>query len=125
MGTTVATPTVSVHGSAAICTYKAADLARSVIVRYDSDAKGVTFATGRTLFRAKGDQVGKILGLGDEAYYVVATKGGTTVHSVAARRGGQDVLVTGATGTLTQFEILAGEALSSVAPVSASTSSTS
>ena len=124
LGTSVATPTVGGHGSATICTYKGTNLAQSVIIRYDSDAKGTTFTNGRVLFRSKGDKVGKILGLGDEAYYVVATSGGKTVHSVVARRDGQDVLVTGATGTLPQFEILAGEALSSVAPASSSTSST-
>ena len=124
LGTNVATPTVSGHGSSTICTYKGTNLAQSVIIRYDADAKGTTFTNGRVLFRTKGDQVGKILGLGDEAYYVVATAGGKTVHSVVARRDGQDVLVTGATGTLTQFEVLAGEALSAVAPTSASTSST-
>lgn len=123
LGTTVSDPSATVHGATTICTYKAADLTRSVIIRYDSDATANSFAADRALFRTKGGKVGKILGLGDEAYYVVATSGGKTVHTVVARRGDQNVLVTGTTGTLTQFEILASEALSAVAPTTTSTTS--
>ena len=74
-------------------------------VRPDTTAND--FTTDRALFRAKGDQVGKILGLGDEAYYVVPPTAEDGSFGVAPPRRPQDVLVTGATGTLTQFEILA------------------
>ena len=124
LGTTVAAPSATVHGATTVCTYKSADLADSVIIRYDSDSTTQSFAADRALFRSKGDKVGKIEGLGDEAYYVVATSGGKTVHTVVARHGNENVLVTGTTGTLTQFEILTIQALASVSPATSSTSST-
>jgi hypothetical protein len=43
---------------------------------------------------------------------------------VVARRGSEQVLVTGTTGSLTQFEVLASAALSDVAPAAGGTSTT-
>jgi hypothetical protein len=124
LGSTVARPIAGVNRSTTLCTYRASDLAQSVLIRYDSTATTTSFDQERALFRSKGDLVGKINGLGDEAYYVVATAGGKHVNTVVARRGSEQVLVTGTTGSLTQFEVLASAALSDVAPAAGGTSTT-
>ena len=76
VGVAVASPSASGHGTTTLCTYKAANLADSVIVGYDSAATTTSFQTDRAGLRRRGDKVGKILGLGDEAFYAVATTGG-------------------------------------------------
>jgi hypothetical protein len=110
LGVDVAGPSASVHGTTTICTYTAANLSDSVIIGYDSAATTRSFTTDRAGLRRRGDKVGKILGLGDEAFYAVATTGGTTVTTVVARKGSEQVLVTG-TATLTELETLAERAL--------------
>ena len=113
VGVTVAQPRATVNGTTTLCTYKASDLSRSIIVGFDSKATTTSFTDYRALLRTRGDHVGLILGLGDSAYYAVATTGGTTVRTVVTRKGSDQVLVTG-TATLTQLEILATHALTKV-----------
>jgi len=114
VGVTVAIPGTSVHGKSTLCTYKAANLGQSIVIGYNSGATATSFAQNRTALRSRGDQLGKILGLGDEAYYAVAHTGGTTVTTVVARKGSEQVLVTG-TATLTELETLAEQALAKAA----------
>ncbi len=110
VGVAVASPSASGRGTTTLCTYKAANLADSVIVGFDSAATTTSFQTDRAGLRRHGDKVGKILGLGDEAFYAVATSGGATVTTVVARKGSEQVLVTG-TGAMTGLERLAEQAL--------------
>ena len=110
VGVAVASPSATVHGTTTLCTYKAADLGQSVIIGYHSGATTTSFDTDRASLRSRGEKVGKILGLGDEAFYAVATTGGTTVTTVVARKGSEQILVTG-TGAMTALETLAEQAL--------------
>ncbi len=121
MGTTVTSPTASVHGSVTLCSYQASDLGKSVIISYDSNSSSSKFAKNRAVLRTQGDKLGKILGLGDEAYYAVATSKGTTVNTVVARRGSHQVLVTSTAGSLSDLEVVAEEALAAVSPSSTTT----
>jgi hypothetical protein len=124
MGTTVTSPTASVHGSVTLCSYQASSLGKSVIISYDSKSGPSKFAKNRAVLRTQGDKVGKILGLGDEAYYAVATSKGTTVNTVVARRGSHQVLVTSTAGSLSDLEVVAEEALAAVSPSSTTTTTT-
>jgi hypothetical protein len=87
---------------------------QSIVIGYNSGATTTSFALNRAALRSRGDQLGKILGMGDEAYYAVAHTGGTTVTTVVARKGSEQVLVTG-TATLTELETLAEQALAKAA----------
>ncbi len=113
VGTSVSSPSATVHAATTLCTYKATDLSRSVIISYNSAANATLFAREAALLRAKGDRVGKILGLGDQALYAVKSTKGTTVTTVVGRKGSEQVQVTGS-ATLTELETLAIEALAKV-----------
>ncbi|MGO8874061.1 MAG: hypothetical protein ACLQPH_22160 [Acidimicrobiales bacterium] len=123
MGTTVESPRSQVQGPATVCTYRAADPAQSVIIRYDSGVNETSFASDRAIFTSKGYHVGQILGLGDEAYYATTSPADHTVNTVVVRQGSDQVLVTG-TATLSRAAALARKAAMDVVHATPSPTST-
>jgi hypothetical protein len=124
LGTSVASPIATVHGSVTSCSYRSSDLGKSVILSFDSESSASKFAKNRALLRRQGDKLGKILGLGDEAYYALSTTKGVTVTTVVGRRGSQQVVAISTTGTLSDLEVVAEEALAAVRPSSPTTTAT-
>jgi hypothetical protein len=123
MGVTVGPPHPLVRGAVTTCTYKAAVLARSVIIEYDISASSSTFATDRSKIESHHVTTASVPGLGSEAYSFSETSGSNTVNTVVTLQGTLQAIVTG-TSSLTQVTNLAEEILYKIDQHNASTTST-
>jgi hypothetical protein len=123
MGSTVATPTVKVQGSVTTCTYKAAELSRSVLIVYDTAATAASFAQDRSSIQSRQGQTTTLSGLADQAYSASATSGQETVNTVVTLQGSLQTIVTG-TNTLAQVKSMAEEILYLIDAHTAATTTT-
>jgi hypothetical protein len=123
MGSTVATPTVKVQGSVTTCTYKAAELSRSVLIVYDTAATAASFAQDRSSIQSRQGQTTTLSGLADQAYSASATSGQETVNTVVTLQGSLQTIVTG-TNTLAQVKSMAEEILYLIDAHNAATTTT-
>jgi hypothetical protein len=125
MDSTVATPSAKVDGSVTTCTYKAADLSRSVLIVYDTAATSTSFTQDRSQIQSRQGPTTTISGLADQAYSSSAKTGKETVNTVVTLQGSLQTIVTG-TSTLAQVKSMAEEILYLIdAHNSATTSTTS
>ncbi len=127
MGTTVAPPTSKVKGQVTVCTYKAADLDRSVIIEYNTDASATTFDADKKTISSH-LQVTPIQGLGNEAYSFSQVAHPLTTNTVVMIQDSLQTIVTG-TSSMSQVKTMAEEILYKIdqhnAAASTTTSTTS
>jgi hypothetical protein len=123
MGETVAVPSVKIDGSVTTCTYKAADLSRSVLIVYDTAATSTSFTQDRSQIQSRQGPTTTISGLGDQAYSSSAKTGKETVNTVVTLQGSLQTIVTG-TSTLAQVKSMAEEILYLIDQHNAATTST-
>jgi hypothetical protein len=100
-------PKTLTHGATTECAYsgvRANDAA--VIIRYDTGINASSFVKYRTLFERRGQKLGPITGLGDQAYYFSDDTGRATITTVVLLNGSLQILVTG-TATLDQIGSIA------------------
>jgi len=109
-GSAVGTPRSVLQGDTTDCTYSAGNASHSVLIRYVIPANAASFAGDERSVASQGKQVTAVPGLGDQAFAVSETVGGTTKNSVVARKGTTMVLVSG-TATGAQVNELATLAL--------------
>jgi hypothetical protein len=122
MGVTVSPPHPQVRGSVTTCTYKAAVLAQSVIIEYNTNASTKTFATDRSEI-SNHVVTNSVPNVGSQAYSFSETSGSNTVNTVVTLQGTLLTIVTG-TSPLTQATNLAEEILYQIDQHNASTAST-
>jgi hypothetical protein len=123
MGTTVRTPTVVVKGAVTTCTYKAAELSRSVLIEYDTASTSASFTADRSQIQSRQGLTTTVSGLGDQAYSSSAKTGQETVNTVVTLQGSLQTIVTG-TSTLAQVKSMAEEILYLIDQHNAATSTT-
>jgi hypothetical protein len=118
MATTVAEPTATIRGAVTTCTYRATNLADSVIIEYNVDASKATYtAEQNTVTSHKATPV-SFPGLGQYAYFFIVSSGARSVYTVVTLQGKLQVVVTsttslGQTKTLTEeiiYKVDAGAA---------------
>ncbi len=108
-------PETLAHGATTECIYRAKDGGvPAVLLRYDTDSSDASFAKVRRTFEGRGQTLGPITGLGDQAYYFSEqSKQGESsqiVTTVVVLKGTLQLLVTG-TATLDQIGSIARFAL--------------
>ena len=112
LNTSMTFPETLVHNSTTECVYRSKQGTNAaVLIRYDIEASGSTFARTELDFERRGLKLGPITQLGDEAYYFSEPAGGAIVTTVVVRTGSRQLLITGA-GTLDQIGSIARYTLS-------------
>jgi hypothetical protein len=108
-------PETITRDSTTECVYRAkAGTGATVLILYETNSSGATFAKGRDSLERRGLQLGPITGLGDQAYYFTEAAGKNSVTTVAAVKGSLQLVVTGP-ATLDQIGSIARYALSQYA----------
>jgi hypothetical protein len=104
-------PETLVHDSATECEYLAKDeTGTAVIIRYDTDSNGSTFANSKKTFERRGLTLGQITDLGDQAFYFDGEAGKNTITTVVVLKDSLQLLVTGS-GKIDQIGTIARYAL--------------
>lgn len=105
-------PVTLIHGSETQCTYRPmTGINAAVLIRFDTDASGKSFAASKKTFAHHGLKLTPIEGLGDKAYFFSLGAGeSTTVTTVVVVKGSLQILTTG-TGTIDQIGAVARYAL--------------
>lgn len=117
-------PKTLTRGATTECAYSAVRATdAAVIIRYDTDISTSSFVRYRSLFEHRGQKLGPITGLGDQAYYFADETGRTTVTTVVLLNGSLQVLVTGTAtldqiGSIARFTLAAYEARHTGSPPS-------
>ncbi len=117
-------PETLVHESTTECVYRSkAGTSTAVLIRYDTNSSDSLFAKSKAAFQRRGQKLGPITGLGDQAYYFNEQSGQVSVTTVVLVKRTLQLLVTGsatldqigsiARYTLNQFEAKHSSALSS------------
>lgn len=105
-------PTTLRHNSLTECVYRSkAGTGTTVLIRYDTKAGNSVFEKDKEVFQRKGQKLGPITGLGDQAYYFTERSGQASVTTVVVLQGSLELLTTG-TATLDQIGSIARFALS-------------
>jgi hypothetical protein len=124
MGVTVGEPVPLVHGAVTTCTYKAVDLAKSVIIEYDIGATSKSFAADRSKIESHHVTTTSVPGLGSETYSFSETSSSGTVNTVVTLQGTLQTIVSG-TSSMTQVTSLAEEILYKIDAHNSAATSTS
>ncbi len=104
-------PETFAHDSTTECVYRSKEgTGATVLILYETDSSGLTFAKSRENLERRGLQLGPITGLGDQAYYFSEQAGKGSVTTVAAAKGSLQLVVTGP-ATLDQIGSIARYAL--------------
>jgi hypothetical protein len=104
-------PETLTHNSTTECVYRSKQgSSTAVLILYETDSSGSTFAKSRENFERRGLKLGPITDLGDQAYYFSEKAGTGSVTTVAVAKGSLQLLVTG-TATLDQIGSIARYAL--------------
>jgi hypothetical protein len=82
----------------------------AVLIRYDTASNNSTFAKSKTAFVRRGQKLGPITGLGDQAYYFTESAGQVSLTTIVLLKGSLQLLITGS-GTLDQTGSIARYAL--------------
>jgi hypothetical protein len=82
----------------------------AVLIRYDTASNNSTFAKSKTAFVRRGQKLGPITGLGDQAYYFTESAGQVSLTTIVLLKGSMQLLITGS-GTLDQTGSIARYAL--------------
>lgn len=89
-------PVSLIRDSTTECEYLAKnETGSAVIIRYDTDSSGSTFAKGKVVFERRGLALGPITDLGDQAYYFDGKVGKNTITTVVLLKDSLQLLVTG------------------------------
>ena len=124
MGTTVGVPKSVVKGPVTVCTYRAINPSKSVVIRYDIASSQSAFTADESVLETHHQAISAVTGLGDEAYSTSVSTGQGAVNTVVARQNSLEVLVTG-TAPLSNTLDLVQAILTKVQAASASTTTTS
>ena len=95
MGVTVGMPIPVVKGSETTCTYRAANLSKSVIIQYDVAATTSSVEADRSAIEARHVTVTSVPALGSAAYSFSEPSKQGTVNSVVTFQGSLQTVVTG------------------------------
>jgi hypothetical protein len=95
----------------------------AVLIRYDTASNNSTFAKSKEAFARRGQQLGPITGLGDQAYYFTEQAGQVSVTTVILLKGSLQLLITGSatldqTGSIARYALNQFEARHSPNPAS-------
>ncbi len=117
-------PTTLAHGSTTECVYRSKQgTGTAVLIRYDTDSSSSTFAKSKRTFERRGQKLGSITSLGDQAYYFTEQAGQVSVTTVVLVKGSLQLLVTGSAtlvqiGSIARYALNQFEAMHSPAPSS-------
>lgn len=104
-------PETLAHNSSTECIYRSKQgTGTAVLIRYDTDSNSSTFAKSRDTFERRGEKLGPITGLGDQAFYFTEQSGQVSVTTVVLSKGHLQMLITGS-ATLNQIGSIARYAL--------------
>ena len=104
-------PTTLIHGSTTECLFHSKTRAgTAILIRFDTDSSGSTFAKTKRAFELRGQKLGPITSLGDQAYYFSEHAGQVPVTTVVLLKGSLQLLTTGP-ATLDQIGSIARYAL--------------
>ena len=118
-------PTTLAHGSTTECVYRSKQGAgTAVLIRYDTHSSISIFAKSKTAFERRGQKVGVVTGLGDQAYYFSEGTRQVGVTTVVLVKGSLQLLATGPV-TLDQIGSIARYALNEFEAMHASPPSSS
>ena len=105
-------PTTLTHDSTTECLFHSkTGTGTAILIRFDTDSSGSTFATTKQTFERRGETLRPITGLGDQAYYFTETTRQVSVTTVVLLRGSLQLLTTGP-ATLDQIGSIARYSLS-------------
>jgi len=95
----------------------------AVLIRYDTDSSKLTFAKSKGAFERRGEKLGPITGLGDQAYYFNEQTRHVSVTTLVLVKGTLQLLITGSAtldqiGSIARFALNQFEAMHSRAPPS-------
>ncbi len=88
------------------CSYKGADLAKSVIIRYAVDVTSAEFTSQATKANSQYGPITHLANLGDAAYYFTVPSGDAKIITLVLVHGQAEIVIT-STATLTDNENLA------------------
>ena len=89
-------PTTLAHGSTTECVYRSKQGAgTAVLIRYDTHSSISIFAKSKAAFERRGQKVGVVTGLGDQAYYFSEGTRQVGVTTVVLVKGSLQLLATG------------------------------
>jgi len=103
-------PETLAHESTTECVYRSKEGTTAILIRYDTDSSASTFAKSKETFERRGQKLGAITGLGDQAYYFSEQTGQVSVTTVVLLEGTLQLLITGS-ATLDQVGSIARYAL--------------
>jgi hypothetical protein len=105
-------PTSLIHDSTTECLFHSkTGTGAAILIRFDTHSSGSTFDKTKQAFERRGQKLGPITGLGDQAYYFSEKAGQVSVTTVVLLKGSLQLLTTGQ-ATLDQIGSIARYALS-------------
>ena len=111
LSTSMTYPETLAHGSTTECVYRSKEgTGAAVLIRYDTESSNSAFAKSKAVFERRGEKLGPITGLGDEAYYFNERTGQVSVTSVVLLKRHLQLLITGS-ATLDQIGSIARYAM--------------
>jgi len=104
-------PETLIHHSTTECVYRSKQgTGTAVLIRFDTDSSNSSFVKSKETFERRGQKLGTITGLGDQAYYFSVQAGQVSVTTVVLVKGSLQLLITGS-ATLDQIGSIARYAL--------------